>query len=155
MLEVSSLNQNKHVHHESINSSTSSELNDIIGYTTVYVDMLLTCSKHRVNYQQRLLPPLKKFIKYLYLQSKLSHSVLIVALIYLERLKCCLPDHSQGEFDTPYKMLIAAIILASKFIEDHNTITRSIYNLLSPLYNKADINEMEKSFLAVIKFSRV
>jgi hypothetical protein len=44
-------------------------------------------------------------------------------------------------------MLIAAIILASKFIEDHNTTTRSIYELLSPLYNKVDINEMEKSFL--------
>jgi hypothetical protein len=96
MLEVSYLTQNKHVHHENNSSNKSNQLDYIIAYTTVYVDMLLTCSKQRINYQQHLLPPLKKFIKYLYSHTKLSHSVLIVTLIYLERLKSCLPSHSQG-----------------------------------------------------------
>lgn len=51
------------------------------------------------------------------------------------------------EFDTPYKMFIAAVILASKFVEDANTMAHSIYKLVAPLYNARAINEMERSFL--------
>jgi hypothetical protein len=51
------------------------------------------------------------------------------------------------EFDTPYKMFIAAVVLASKFVEDTNTMAHSIYRLVAPLYNAKEINEMERSFL--------
>lgn len=55
------------------------------------------------------------------------------------------------EFDTPYKMFIAAVILASKFVEDNNKIAHSIYRLVAPLYSAREINEMERSFLGVVK----
>ncbi|KAI9472170.1 MAG: cyclin domain-containing protein, partial [Benjaminiella poitrasii] len=76
----------------------------------------------------------------------------IVALIYLGRLKSNLPSKSRGEFDTPYKMFIAAVILASKFVEDSNKIAQSIYRFVAPLYNHKEINEMERSFLGVVKY---
>lgn len=44
-------------------------------------------------------------------------------------------------------MFIAAVILASKFVEDANTMAHSIYKLVAPLYNAREINEMERSFL--------
>jgi hypothetical protein len=44
-------------------------------------------------------------------------------------------------------MFIASAILATKFIEDSNTIAQSIYRLVSPLYNSKEISEMERSFL--------
>lgn len=51
-------------------------------------------------------------------------------------------------------MFIAAVILASKFIEDTNAIAHSIYRLVSPLYPAKEINEMERSFLGVVKVSQ-
>lgn len=44
-------------------------------------------------------------------------------------------------------MFIAAVVLASKFIEDTNAMAQSIYRLVVPLYHAKEINEMERSFL--------
>ena len=50
-------------------------------------------------------------------------------------------------------MFIAAVILASKFVEDANTMAHSIYKLVAPLYNAREINEMERSFLGKEKLN--
>ncbi|KAG1045249.1 hypothetical protein G6F46_011440 [Rhizopus delemar] len=71
----------------------------------------------------------------------------MVALIYLDRLKSSLPRKSQGEFDTPYKLFIVAVVLASKFIEDSDGVTQSIHSFISPLYSARELNDMERSFL--------
>ncbi|KAG1147000.1 hypothetical protein G6F37_004393 [Rhizopus arrhizus] len=76
----------------------------------------------------------------------------MVALIYLDRLKSSLPRKSQGEFDTPYKLFIVAVVLASKFIEDSDDVTRSIHSFISPLYSARELNDMERSFLAIVKY---
>ncbi|KAG2235369.1 hypothetical protein INT48_004988, partial [Thamnidium elegans] len=124
---------------------------NLIAYTASNVNTLVDCSKERLYYQQKLLPTLPIFVKHLFYHCKLTPTILVVALIYLERLKTHLPSKSKGEFDTPYKMFIASVILATKFIEDTNTIAHSIYRLVSPLYRAKEINEMERSFLGVIK----
>lgn len=124
---------------------------NLIAFTAFNVKTLLKCSTERIYYQQKLLPNLKTFIKHVYFHCKLTPTILVVSLIYLNRLKNGLPRQSRGEFDTPYKMFIAAVILASKFIEDSSKIVHSIYKLISPLYNAKEISEMERSFLGVIK----
>ncbi|CEG68625.1 Putative Cyclin domain-containing protein [Rhizopus microsporus] len=48
-------------------------------------------------------------------------------------------------------MFIAAVVLASKFIEDSNSIVQSVHKFVSPLYSPREVNEMERSFLAVVK----
>jgi 2-polyprenyl-3-methyl-5-hydroxy-6-metoxy-1,4-benzoquinol methylase len=50
-------------------------------------------------------------------------------------------------------MFIAAIVLASKFIEDSNKMTHAIHKFISPLYNSRELNEMERSFLGKYKHS--
>lgn len=138
---------------------------NLITYTASIVKTLLECSKERIFYQQRLLPTLPVFIRHIIYRCKLEPATLVVAIIYLDRLKQNLPRKSKGgtvtsivfnslyllinliEFDTPYKMFIASAILAAKFIEDSNTIAQSIYRLVSPLYNSKEISEMERSFL--------
>ncbi|KAI8977009.1 cyclin domain-containing protein, partial [Mycotypha africana] len=77
----------------------------------------------------------------------------VIALIYLGRLKNNLPERSRGEFDTPYKLFIAAVILASKFIEDSNRISQAVYKFIAPLYDFKIVNEMERSFLGVVKYN--
>ncbi|KAI8881363.1 hypothetical protein K501DRAFT_295898 [Backusella circina FSU 941] len=122
-------------------------VDNLIAYTAYNVKTLLHCSKERCYYQQRLLPSLPTFVKHIFHHCKLTPSIIVVALIYLERLKKCLPHQSKGEFDTPYKMFIASVILASKYVEDSNKMAHSIYKFISPLYHSKEINEMERSFL--------
>ncbi|KAI8637667.1 hypothetical protein BD408DRAFT_424105 [Parasitella parasitica] len=126
---------------------------NLIAYTAFSVKTLLECSKERIHYQQRLLPTLHIFVRHIFYQCKLTPTILVIALIYLGRLKSGLPHKSKGEFDTPYKMFIAAVILASKFVEDMDLKAHSIYKLVAPLYNARDINEMERSFLGVVKYN--
>ena len=59
------------------------------------------------------------------------------------------------EFDTHYKLFLAAILLASKYIEDHNRLTKSIYRAVAPLYGPRDLAEMERSFLAIVSVSQI
>ena len=46
---------------------------------------------------------------------------------------------------------MAAIIIATKYIEDHNAHALSIYKIVSPIYASKELNEMERSFLSVLK----
>jgi hypothetical protein len=46
---------------------------------------------------------------------------------------------------------LAAIIIATKYIEDHNAHALSIYKIVSPIYASKELNEMERSFLSVLK----
>ncbi|CAO3641427.1 unnamed protein product [Mucor fragilis] len=154
MISVSSLPISDFQYMLSNNPSLSPSLrvrhnsyDNLIAYTAFNVKTLLECSKERVHYQQRLLPTLPIFVRHVFYHCKLTPTILVVALIYLGRLKNGLPHKSKGEFDTPYKMFIAAVILASKFVEDANTMAHSIYKLVAPLYNAREINEMERSFL--------
>jgi hypothetical protein len=60
------------------------------------VDALVQCTKERSHYQHMLLPSLSKFIKHIFKNCKLSPTVLVIGLIYLERLKKNLPSEAQG-----------------------------------------------------------
>ncbi|CAO3682008.1 unnamed protein product [Rhizopus stolonifer] len=134
----------------SVLSSHKLHVNHLIAYTATNVKSLLECSKERSHYQHRLLPTLDVFVKHMFYHCNLTPAILIVALIYLERLKNKLPHQSRGEFDTPYKMFISATVLASKFIEDSKSMTQSIYKFSSPLYSSKDVNNMERYFLSII-----
>lgn len=68
----------------------------LIAYTALNVKTLLKCSKERVYYQQKLLPNIKTFIKHIYNHCKLTPTILVVALLYLDRLKHGLPQESRG-----------------------------------------------------------
>ncbi|KAI8087661.1 cyclin domain-containing protein [Gilbertella persicaria] len=123
----------------------------LLSFMVHNIDDLVRCSKERIYYQHMLLPDLPKFIKLVYQKCRLSPTVLVIGLIYLERLKKNLPQQAQGEYDTPYKLFLAAMIVATKYIEDYNSHATSIYKIVSPLYTSRELNEMERSFLGVLK----
>ncbi|KAI8094264.1 cyclin domain-containing protein [Thamnidium elegans] len=124
----------------------------LLSYMVSNIDDLVQCSKERRYYQHLLLPELPTFIKLVYQKCRLTPTVLVIGLIYLERLKKNLPDQAQGEYDTPYKLFLAAMIVATKYIEDYSSHALSIYKIVSPLYTSRELNEMERSFLGVLKF---
>jgi hypothetical protein len=47
------------------------------------------------------------------------------------------------------------MIVATKYIEDCTSHAVSIYKTVSPLYTSRELNEMERSFLGVLKVSFV
>ncbi|RCH82822.1 hypothetical protein CU098_002798, partial [Rhizopus stolonifer] len=150
MMQISTLNNIVDFQHglaKNVCLRVRHSVDNLIYFTAFNVKTLLECSKERLYYQQKLLPTLPVFIRHIFHHCKLTPTILVVALIYLERLRNGLPHQSKGEFDTPYKIFIAAVILATKFIEDKSTITQSIYRLVAPLYHAKEINEMERSFL--------
>lgn len=102
----------------------------------------------------RPLPPLATFIANLFQRSQLPPSVCLVSLIYLQRLKTQLSPLARGDHDTPYRLFIAAIVAASKFmLEPRQSLTsQDVAAMIDHVYTPKEINSMERSFLGLIKF---
>ncbi|KAI9313105.1 cyclin domain-containing protein [Dichotomocladium elegans] len=100
------------------------------------------------------LPPLGSFVATLFQRSKLPPSVCLVSLIYLQRLKAHLPPFARGNPDTPYRLFIASIMAASKFIlEPQQSLTsQDLAPMIDYCYTSKEINSMERSFLGLINF---
>lgn len=138
-------------------------INYIIAFTTNTATSLLPCSSkklqknntvHKLNTKHHL-PPLNEFIATVFKRSKLSPCVCLVSLIYLQRLKTGLPSHARGDIDTPYRLFLAAILTASKFLSETGTCltSQAIVVMTDYVYTPKDVNLMERSFLGLIKYN--
>lgn len=100
MIAVSSLPNFQHMLAKNPSLSPSlrvkNSFDNLIAYTAYNVKTLLECSKERHYYQQRLLPTLPVFVRHIFYHCKLTPTILVVALIYLGRLKSGLPSKSKG-----------------------------------------------------------
>lgn len=68
----------------------------LLSHMVHHVYHLVRCSNEVTYYQHALLPSLPRFIKTIYKKCRLSPAVLVVGLIYLERLKNNLPSEANG-----------------------------------------------------------
>lgn len=100
------------------------------------------------------LPPLNEFIATVFERSQLPPCVCLVSLIYLQRLKMRLPRHARGDVDTPYRLFLAAILTASKFMSETGACltSQTITEMTDHVYTYKDVNLMERSFLGLIKY---
>ncbi|KAG0169059.1 hypothetical protein DFQ30_004017 [Apophysomyces sp. BC1015] len=131
----------------------------LLSFTTYTATSLLPCSSvSQKSIQNRiratLLPSLDEFIRTVFERSHQPASVCLVALIYLQRLKSCLPKHAKGEIDTPYRLFLAAILTASKFLCEAGTALTSenVAKMTDYVYSYRDVNLMERSFLSLIGY---
>ncbi|KAI8990203.1 cyclin domain-containing protein [Pilobolus umbonatus] len=131
----------------------------LLSFTANTAITLLPCSHSLksapINKPYRYhLPPLNEFIATLFKRSKLAPAVCLVSLIYLQRLKSRLPSHARGDIDTPYRLFLAAILTASKFLSETGTCltSQAIVVMTDHVYTQKDINSMERSFLGLIKY---
>lgn len=101
-----------------------------------------------------VLPPLDVFIANLFKRSQLPPCVCLVSLIYLQRLKSSLPQHARGDHDTPYRLFLAAILTASKFMCEAGSglTSQALAEMTDYIYTSRDVNLMERSFLGLIKY---
>ncbi|KAI8333454.1 hypothetical protein BC941DRAFT_434762 [Chlamydoabsidia padenii] len=142
---------------DSLSSTTSSPTLDFyhspepaLSFMVKKIDGLLDCSSSPRGH--RTLPSLASFVRQVYVKCRLSPAILVIALIYIQRLQQELPSDSKGDYDTPHKVFLAAIILACKFNDDSKSRVQSIYRCVSVVYTNVDVNEMERSFLAVVNY---
>ncbi|KAI9314784.1 cyclin domain-containing protein [Dichotomocladium elegans] len=139
----------------------------LLSFTTNTATSILPCSTKAVakhpqyrsscttsSLSARPLPTLGNFIANLFQRSQLPPSVCLVSLIYLHRLKAHLPPYARGNLDTPYRLFLAAIITASKFmLEATQSLTsQQVSAMIDYVYTPKDINAMERSFLGLLKF---
>ena len=122
----------------------------------------LSCSRDPVSsVRQQSLIGLRTFVHEVLRRSKTSYSTLQVALYYLILIQSCLPKHDltmeQSE-DSPAcramqcgrRMFLAALILASKYLQDKNYSTRA-WGKISGL-KTCEINANEMAFLKAVKW---
>src|SRR5581483_12259421 len=122
----------------------------LIAFTACSCDSVLKCSQRSRNNPS--LPNLLQFIKDVTTRSKVSKMTIVVSLIYINRLKKTLPSTAQGDFDTPYKIFLSSILVASKYLSDHALQNKNIANITNGLYTNRDVNTMERSFLGMLRY---
>jgi len=103
------------------------------------------------------LPPLKEFILTLVYSSDTQFSTLIGALVYLRRLKARLGPAAKGQQCVNYRIFLASLILASKYLNDITLLNKhwakcSIVRTRSFSFgfSLAEINQMEREMLSIL-----
>lgn len=105
--------------------------------------------------------PLRTFIQETLRRSRTSYYTLQVALYYLILIKPCVPDRdftmeqsdntiASRALQCGRRMFLAALILASKYLQDRNYSARA-WSKISGL-NTAEINQNEMAFLKAVNF---
>ena len=106
--------------------------------------------------------PLRTFIQETLRRSRTSYSTLQVALYYLILIKPQVPDHdftmeqpddcqASQALQCGRRMFLAALILASKYLQDRNYSTRA-WSKISGLQTH-EINQNERAFLQAVKWN--
>lgn len=129
---------------------------------TIWPLSVLSCGRDTVlGGKQQNLIDLRTFVQEVLRRSKTSYSTLQVALYYLVLIQSCIPKHDftmeQSE-DSPAcramqcgrRMFLAALILASKYLQDRNFSARA-WSKISGLQT-CEINSNEMAFLSAVNW---
>ncbi|KXN66035.1 hypothetical protein CONCODRAFT_23699, partial [Conidiobolus coronatus NRRL 28638] len=97
------------------------------------------------------LPPLSDFIYRVVRRTNSSITTIFVALIYLIRLKQKHPA-CKGTHSSPHRLLLAAIIIAYKYLYDNCYHNRSWAQVSQGLFKLEEVNKMEVELLFFLGF---
>ncbi|EJF55937.1 hypothetical protein DICSQDRAFT_94236 [Dichomitus squalens LYAD-421 SS1] len=94
-------------------------------------------------------PAFVRFMQKVLETTQVSHSVIVLSLHYICRLKARNPFTS-GQAGSEYRVAIAALMLANKFVDD-NTYTNKTWSEVSGI-ELGEVNRMEREFLLGLDF---
>ena len=129
---------------------------------TIWPLSVLSCGRDTVfGGKQQNLIGLRVFVQEVLRRSKTSYSTLQVALYYLILIQSCIPKHDftmEQSDDSPgcrtmqcgRRMFLAALILASKYLQDRNFSARA-WSKISGLQT-CEINSNEMTFLSAVNW---
>ena len=127
---------------------------------TIWPLSILACSRDSVIGGKNVIS-LRTFVQEVLRRSRTSYSTLQVALYYLILIKPCVPKHdftmeqsedtqSSRAMQCGRRMFLAALILASKYLQDRNFSARA-WSKISGL-NTHEINTNEMAFLEAVNW---
>ena len=129
---------------------------------TIWPLSVLSCTRNTIlGGKQQNLIGLQVFVQEVLRRSKTSYSTLQVALYYLILIQSCIPKHDftmEQTEDSPAcramqcgrRMFLAALILASKYLQDRNFSARA-WSKISGLQT-CEINSNEMAFLSAVNW---
>ncbi|KAJ1950123.1 hypothetical protein EC988_004505 [Linderina pennispora] len=98
------------------------------------------------------LPSIEVFVNSITASLHIKAAVLVTALVYVERLGRRLPKSAQGTADTPYRIFLAALVLADKYWSDHAVKAKSLVKAAGGLFQLSEICAMERAVLKILGF---
>ncbi|RIA92854.1 cyclin PHO80-like protein, partial [Glomus cerebriforme] len=91
----------------------------------------------------------KKFCKDVISATQVSHSVILLSLLYIHRMKINNPT-IKGQNGSEYRTFTVALMLANKFLDD-NTYTNKTWSEVTNI-PVSEINTMEMEFLSSLDY---
>lgn len=116
------------------------------------VDTLLNVLPIRARNSNDKTPNLDLFVPTVVQRSQATIVMIMVALIYVERMKERLPKRAVGDYDTPHRLFFVGLMLASKFLNDQSYTNRAWSKVCNYLFRVDELNTMERDFLELIQF---
>lgn len=100
-----------------------------------------------------LLPDLLPFIRKITEQTRLQVATVIVALVYVNRLKLILPQGYVTEYGTSHRIFLSSVLVASKFLDDDPLTTKKLVDVTGgEIWTSKDLTRMEMAFLKFLKW---
>ncbi|KAJ2497861.1 hypothetical protein GGH96_004779 [Coemansia sp. RSA 1972] len=100
-----------------------------------------------------ILPPLETFVMSVAKTLTVKPVVVVTSLIYVERLSIRLPQSATGKTDTPYRIFLAALLLADKFWSDRPVKVKALVAATGGLFKHQEVLAMERALLRILKFN--
>lgn len=96
--------------------------------------------------------PLPRFVHYSISRTKLCPATVLVALIYLQRLKLRYPA-CHGSNGAMHRLALASLLLASKYLYDDSYDNRAWTTVSCGLYSMKEVNCMERELLGFLDYN--
>ncbi|ORX89420.1 hypothetical protein K493DRAFT_233513, partial [Basidiobolus meristosporus CBS 931.73] len=100
------------------------------------------------------IPPLSTFIRELAARSKVHTPSFLCTMVYLDRLRQSLPEFARGMQCTCHRIFLAALIIASKYLNDASP-KNTYWARYTSLFSLAEVNLMERQLLELLVSSGI
>ncbi|KAJ2306772.1 hypothetical protein IWW55_001293 [Coemansia sp. RSA 2706] len=98
------------------------------------------------------LPSIETFVCSVATTLSATPVVVVTSLIYVERLSARLPQSARGKADTPYRIFLAALLLADKYWSDQAVKVKMLVAATGGLFRHREILAMERALLRILRF---
>ncbi|KAJ1722976.1 PHO85 cyclin-1 [Coemansia erecta] len=102
---------------------------------------------------KQMLPAIEVFVRSVTSTLNIKTAVMVTALVYVERLGKRLPRSATGAPDTPYRVFLAALLLADKFWSDHAVRAKNLVAAANGAFGQREIAAMERAMLKLLSFN--